>query len=482
METQKNNHSLGKIPLGKKQIVAAVLYFIGAAIVSAAAASLKFAYIDKLKFTKPALSYVMFCSGVFLNWGILFMYALYSRRELVANTKTLYAVNTSILFTFFLCIFISMIDTLIMPIYLVAFMVAPISKRRDAFIGNLFTTFLITFTLMFSRIGGGTLHLREISAMFIVGIAGGTLAAYLISGDTRRWSYIVKGLGVAVAALAFDVLCIYADNIEQSRLLTVIMYAAVGAFSPIIIGFIIQPLLEIAFNLVTNSRLVELTDHNSKLIKMLRTQAPGTFNHCQAVAGFAELCATAIGENPYLARACAYYHDIGKIMNPQYYKENQGERNPHDELLPEVSSDIIRSHTTEGLRICNENRIPTEVSHVTVQHHGTLLIPVFYNKAKQLTDGEVDPYEYSYHGITPVTKIAAIIMLCDSGEAAIRAMTDPDGEKVDKLLTGLIRSRIEAGQFDNCDISMRDLDMIKHTIIAAYGGLFHKRLQYPNGK
>ncbi len=481
MEIQKN-HPIGKIPLNRYHVINAVLFFIGAVVVMSCVTILKFVFVDKLSFTNSAISYILYCAGLVFIMFALFIYTLYSRRELVANTKALYAVNSAIIFTYFFCLFISMIDVLIMPIYLVAFIVAPISKRRDAFLGNLFCIFLTIYTLLFSRTGGGTLPLREIIAMFIVGITGGTAAAYLISGDTKRSNYILKGLVVGTSALAFILLCLYADGVEEGRLVRVILYAVASVYSPIVLGLVLQPLVELAFNLVTNSRLVELTDHNSKLIKMLRTQAPGTFNHCQAVANFAELCATAIGENPYLARACAYYHDIGKLMNPQYYKENQGEVNPHDQLLPEVSADIIRSHTTEGLRICNENRIPYEVSHVTVQHHGTLLIPVFYNKAKQLTDSEVDPYEYSYHGVTPVTKVAAIIMLCDTGEAAIRAMTDPDGEKVDKLLTGLIRSRIEAGQFDNCDISLRDLDLIKQTIINAYGGLFHKRLQYPSGK
>ena len=132
--------------------------------------------------------------------------------------------------------------------------------------------------------------------------------------------------------------------------------------------------------------------------------------------------------------------------------------------------------------MCDQYHIPPEVSNVTVQHHGTLPIYIFFNKAKQLTDGAVDIADYSYHGHTPVSKIAAIIMLCDSSEAAIRAMDNPDPERVDKLLRKLISDRIEGGQFDDCDISLRDLDTIRQTIISAYGGQFHKRLRYPGGE
>ena len=268
---------------------------------------------------------------------------------------------------------------------------------------------------------------------------------------------------------------------EKILTLKEIGFLAGGTFGQVIVAVALQPVFESMFNLVTNTRLVEFTDHNAPLIKRLKEEAPGTFIHSLAVANFAEVCASAIGENPYLARACAYYHDVGKLVNPLHFKENQPDDNPHDGLLPEVSAEIIRGHTTEGKRLCDEYRIPHEISDITVQHHGTLPIYVFLNKAKQLTDGEVDIEEYSYHGHTPVTKIAAIIMLCDSSEAAIRAMDNPDAERVDKLLRKLISDRINARQFDDCDITLRDLDIIRMTIISAYGGQFHKRLKYPDG-
>jgi hypothetical protein len=260
------------------------------------------------------------------------------------------------------------------------------------------------------------------------------------------------------------------------------LFGLIACLSPVVFGLMLQPILERAFNMLTDSRLIQLTDHNTPLIKRLRTEMPGTFSHSLSLASFAETAAVAIGINPYLARAAAYYHDVGKLENPEYYKENQTEVNYHDELLPEVSAEIIRKHTTDGLRLCKEYKIPKEVAEVTVQHHGTLLIPVFYEKAKKLTDGEVDTALYCYHGVTPVSKVAALIMLCDAAEAAIRAMDAPDGEKVNNLVSGIIKNRIESGQFVNCDISLKELEIVKQTIIASYGGLFHKRLKYPGGE
>jgi putative nucleotidyltransferase with HDIG domain len=240
-------------------------------------------------------------------------------------------------------------------------------------------------------------------------------------------------------------------------------------------------LFEKTFNLLTNARLIDLTDHNFPLIKRLITETPGTFNHALNVANFAEVCATAIGDNPYLARAAAYYHDIGKLANPQFFKENQSGDNPHDSLLPEVSAEIIRSHTVEGLALCKKYRIPKEIALVTLEHHGTMAITMFLDKAKKLTDGEVDIRQYSYSGVTPTTKIAAIIMICDIAEAALRA-GQQDLDKVEEMVSSMIWQRVKNGQFDNCDITIKELTIIKDTIMSAHSGVYHKRLKYPDGK
>jgi putative nucleotidyltransferase with HDIG domain len=429
------------------------------------------------------------------------MYLVYTRAALVSSVKDLYAVGSAVVFAYVVNIFCALLDTFAIPTMLAAFLIVPIGKRRDAFIGNLFCNFLIAGTLLTEYVysAGAALDvyvILEITLTFVVGVVGGTVAAYTLSNKVGRFKYLIKGLiigavcyGVMLLMRAFQGLYQDAAGVHSDAAAFFdryfkghLAYALIPALAPVSLGLFMQPLFERTFNLITDSRLVELTDHNAPLIKRLRSEAPGTFSHSLAVASFAEMCAGAIGENPYLARAAAYYHDVGKLDNPQYYKENQVEVNLHDELLPEVSAEIIRSHTSDGLTLCNKYRIPHEVSHVVMQHHGTLLIPVFYEKAKKLTDTEIDPYDYSHHGTPPKTKIAAIIMLCDASEAAIRAMDAPDGEKVDKLLIGLINDRIAKGQFDDCAISMRDLTAIKNTIISAYGGLYHKRLRYPGGE
>ncbi len=472
----------GKFSLTKKSILSAAAFFFTAVIVMCTVMILKFVFVSKIVFEQTILAYAMIAGGIILIMSSFFVYTAKSRKALIANPKSLYAVSSAVVIAYAVNIFAAIGDVVVMPVCMAAFIIAPISKRRDAFMGNIFANILITYTLIVEVAAGSNMSIFGIVIMFMVGISAGSVASYTISSNTRRVVYILKGFLIETVSLGVVIAFNYISPRVVSDYSELLVLAVIGVYSPLVFGFVLQPLLESIFNLITNSKLVELTDHNSPLIKRLRLETPGTFNHCQAVATFAEICASAIGENPYLAKACAYYHDVGKLSAAIYFKENQGEMNPHDELLPEVSADIIRSHTTEGLKLCRKYRIPAEISHVTVQHHGTMLIPVFYKKAQQLTDGFVDPYEYSYRGETPVTKIAAIIMLCDVGEAAIRAMDSPDGEKVDKMMTTLINDRIKAGQFDNCDISLRDLDTIKKIIINSYGGLFHKRVAYPDGE
>lgn len=482
METRNENKTLGSITITLRDKVRAAIVFLITFAVLLGATVIKFAVVRQIRVSSPAITYIglALCFAFLLT--ALYIYLINSRKALVASTKELAALCSAICFAYIFCFYISLADVFLMPVALTAFLLAPLSRRRDAFLFNLFCNVMLLVGLLIEKDLRGSANYYPVIVTFVIGMISGTLAAYNVSNDAKRVSYIVKGFLIGIFSVALMVVLISINAESPTAFIGHLAQTGIAAAVQIVLGLLLQPILESIFNLITNSRLVELTDHNSPLIKRLISEAPGTFNHCLAVANFSEVCATAIGENPYLARACAYYHDIGKLVNPLYFKENQSDYNPHDEVLPEVSAEIIRGHTTEGLKLCNEYRIPDEISHVTIQHHGTLPIAVFYNKAKQLTDGEVDLNEYSYHGVTPVTKVAAIIMICDSGEAAIRAMDKPDGERVDRLLKSLIDARIAAGQFDNCDVTLRDLDVIRKTIVGAYGGLFHKRMKYPDGR
>ena len=211
----------------------------------------------------------------------------------------------------------------------------------------------------------------------------------------------------------------------------------------------------------------------------LKKHALGTYNHVVVVAQLAEACASAIGEDAELARAVAYYHDVGKLKNPEMFAENQNEYDLHKELTPELSVDIIRSHTKEGAKLIKKNRLPDIFADVAVQHHGTMPIKYFYAKALKLSDGELNVANYSYAGPTPTTKIAAIVMIADASEAAARSLSDRSPEKVAALVGSIVEERMNQEQFIDCDITMRELTLVTRTCINQLAGVYHSRVKYP---
>lgn len=464
--------------------VKAFLIFILALLVTITATIVKYIVVDDLGKYLGKYAFLCYIAVVFGHILILTALALYgfaTRRDWVMKLKVFAVLLFCILTGYVSCLFLSDISFYFMPVYLTAYLLSPLLSKKDTFAASLIMNIFLFMTISVECIVTGA-NLLPAFVMLAVGIVSGSLISFGISEDPKKLNYLIKGTIINVTAIATMIVLSFIKTNKPLDFVDNLAYMAISSSAAMIIGLLMQYILERVFNLITNSRLIELTDHNAPLIKRLITEAPGTFHHSVTVSGFAQTCATAIGENPYLARAAAYYHDIGKLINSHYFKENQREINPHDNMLPEVSAEIIRNHTIHGLELCKEYRIPEEIASVTVQHHGTMPITVFYNKATKLTDSVVDIDEYSYHGVPPVTKIAAIIMICDSSEAAIRAMDAPDGERVEKLLTSLIGARISSGQFDNCDITMRELNIIKKTIIDAYGGVFHSRVKYPEGK
>ncbi len=409
----------------------------------------------------------------------LYIYLIVSRKDLLFSLKRVNALMA--IFTFVVVVNIVLIafNPYLICVALTSMLVLPFSKKSDAFILNAFSCWISAFVLI------ATLEISEFPAVaftLIAGMIGGAVATYSFPSSMTRVVSVIRTFvaGTATIVVYFVLLSTY--QLDFRPFVDNIMYIGISVAGELLLTAVLVPIIEWVFNLTSDFKLMELINHKNPLIHRLSVEAPGTFNHCLAVANFAEICADAIGEDPYLARACAYYHDVGKLCNVEYFTENQAGYNPHDEILPEVSAEIIRKHTTDGYELCKEHRIPEEVAHVTIEHHGTLPIMYFYNKAKSLTDGEVDMDEYRYHGEIPSGKMGAIIMICDSAEAAIRAMDNPTGDKVDKLLRGMIDERLKLGQFDNCAITMRDLTAIRLAIVGAYGGLFHKRIKYNIGR
>ena len=259
-------------------------------------------------------------------------------------------------------------------------------------------------------------------------------------------------------------------------------FGLIGGVSSAVLFLFLLPIFEGAFNCLTAFRLRELTSDEAKVLKKLKAEAPGTYNHSVMVAQLAEAAAAAIGEDVDSARAAALYHDVGKLHNPEHFTENQDGYNLHDELTPELSADLIRSHAKDGYTLIRSNHLPDFLADVAMQHHGTMPIRYFYAKALKLTDGELNIEDFSYLGPKPQTKIAAIIMIADASEAAVRAVNARSPVEAERAIRAVIEERMDLEQFAECDITMADLTKIRQALVNTLTGVYHHRVKYPSIK
>ncbi|NTV91258.1 MAG: HDIG domain-containing protein, partial [Clostridiales bacterium] len=236
-------------------------------------------------------------------------------------------------------------------------------------------------------------------------------------------------------------------------------------------------------NIVTPLKLLELSNPTQPLLKRLLMEAPGTYHHSLMVGNLAESATEAIGGNSLLARVGAYYHDIGKLKRPHFFKENQMTDNPHNKMNASLSTLVITSHTDDGVEIATEYNLPVPIRDIIGQHHGTTLATYFFFKAQQTDKTEsIKQEEYRYQGPRPKTREAAVVMLADSVEAAVRALNDKAEGKMEGLIRKVIKEKLDDSQLDLCDLTLKDLDLMAKAFLRVFSGYFHERDEYPEIK
>ncbi|MEK7251640.1 MAG: HDIG domain-containing metalloprotein [Actinomycetota bacterium] len=261
------------------------------------------------------------------------------------------------------------------------------------------------------------------------------------------------------------------------------IWGGVGGIASGVVALGVLPVLASVFGITTTQTLLDLTDRNHPALRRIEETAPGTFNHSILVGNLADRASRAVGANPLLARAMAYYHDLGKTVQPKYFVENQfGVTNPHDRLPPEESAAIIRSHVAEGLRLAREYRIPPDVAQGILTHHGTSLMRYFSHKGEETYGRGVDPTDYRHRGRKPKSKEMVIIMLADATEAGTRALVqseDPTSESIRELVESIIAEKVEDGQLEESDVTFGELTRIKEAFVDSMIGYYHTRIPYP---
>lgn len=426
---------------------------------------------------------VVFLSG--LTYGFLF----FECKELLSNVLKLIELfillDLSLVASFLVGKYL---DTNARPFAFFAIMCATLLGRRLALFCNIINALLI-FVMDLNinldiTVAANAAEIWQYSAGLLISFCAGTLVIFFSHKvKTRLQSILLVILVLIPIEIIISVMeLLFSISGESALNLLLLAYGALGALFSVLLYIVLLPVFELVFAELTVFRLREITAPNAKLIKKLKDEAPGTYNHSVVVAQLTEACAIAIGDDGELARAAAYYHDMGKLKSPEMFTENQSEYNLHNELTPELSVEIIREHATYGAKLIKKYHLPGFLADVAVQHHGTLPIKYFYAKALRMTDGEINMANYSYSGPTPRSKIAAIIMIADAAEAASRSLTNRSTAKIEALVGSIIEERINLDQFADCPITMRDLTVITSTIAQALSGVYHTRISYPKLK
>ncbi|MCL2209468.1 MAG: HDIG domain-containing protein [Treponema sp.] len=320
----------------------------------------------------------------------------------------------------------------------------------------------------------------DFNSYFIALISGAT-ASGILHNAQNRMSLIRAGLLIALANCIASVVVMFINQTYIGDYPAILFWAAMNGIisGMLILGFL--PPLEHALNAVTVFRLMELSDLNAPVLRKLFTTAPGTYSHSLMVANLAEQACQDIEANALLARVGAYYHDIGKMENSDYFIENQTDCNKHDEINPRLSVTIIRSHVKLGVEKAHSLGLPRDVISIISEHHGNSIISWFYNKAAEL-ETAVNSEDFSYPGNPPRSKESAVVMLADVTEAAVRTLNKPTPGKIEKFTQQLFESKIDQGQLSASELSFNELEIIKKVFVRVLAGYYHSRIEYPKQK
>lgn len=322
----------------------------------------------------------------------------------------------------------------------------------------------------------------------VIILFGSIVAIQSTRGILHRWEFMRTGVFIGIAyvlgILMVDLLKFYSQGILPWKAIGFqVLGGFVSGIGCAMVVSICLPLLEQAFNITTDIRLLELSDLNHPLLKQMITEAPGTYHHSIVVSNMAEDAAAAIGANSLLAKVGGYFHDIGKITKPEYFVENAWfeEESKHEKLLPTMSNLVITAHVKDGVQLARRYRLPKAITDIISEHHGTSLVYYFYKQAEMASgEGEsISETDFRYPGPKPHTKEAGIILLADAIEAASKTLVKPTPAKIEELVKEISNEKINDDQLDDCGLTMRDLNVIREKFVHILTGILHRRIEYP---
>ena len=318
--------------------------------------------------------------------------------------------------------------------------------------------------------------------IIILAIVSVIVGATFLKKMQQRNDIVYSCIYIAIlnGVMTLSISALVTSNLKEILLDTA--FRLVGSLLSGILSTGLLPFFESMFDIVTNVKLLELSNPNNPLLKKLLMEAPGTYHHSVIVANLAEVATEAVGGNALLARIGAYYHDIGKTKKPYFFKENQlGKENPHDDITPELSKLLIISHVKDGLELAREYKLPKVIQDFIPTHHGKTLVKYFYLTAKNNAENpdDIKEEDYMYPGPKPKTKEQCILMLADSVEAAVRSINNPTKEKIENMVDNIVKDKLSSGQLDDSQLTISDVKKIKKCFLKTLNGIYHERIEYP---
>jgi hypothetical protein len=321
---------------------------------------------------------------------------------------------------------------------------------------------------------------HDVPALFLC-LVGGVTAALSVRALRRRTNFYVPVLLIAVGYLTAALALGLSSGWPVSEIGLRGLLGALNGLTSAGLTFFLLPLAESVTHITTDLTLLELSDPSRPLLRRLSLEAPGTYAHSVAMANLVEAACNRIGANGLLGRVGCYYHDVGKVKNPQYFVENQTHGvNPHDRLKPLQSAQIIKAHVVDGLALAAEAGLPDAVAAFIPEHHGTTEITYFLDKAKKADGGQPIVHdEFVYPGPKPRSIETAVTMLADSVEAALRVLEDLTPQKIEEAINHIVRTKLNAGQLDEAPMTLQQIEAAKREFIRVLGGMYHNRIDYP---
>jgi cyclic-di-AMP phosphodiesterase PgpH len=427
--------------------------------------------LDALGVNQITFNYRRLLGHTLLVASLMLVTAAYlgqERRDLYLRPRELGLIAVIGMITAFVCRSLSGLSPFLAPVAVASVLATVLVESRLAFL-------LTAFCALYVGV------LTQSLSAACVGLMSGIAGIMALGRADHRSNLIAAMVAVAftntVGALTFSLI---AAKPWQSAVHDVLFGSLNGVLS-VALAVGVLPVLEHVFSVTTHFRLLDISNPGEPLLQRLLREAPGTYQHSIMVANLAEAAAQAIGANALRCKVGAYYHDIGKMKRPRFFVENQmGGENPHEKLTPTLSTMIIHSHVKDGLELARQHRLPDVIVDFIAQHHGTSLVSYFYHQACSRNDGQaVFEDDFRYPGPKPQSRETGIVLICDGIEAAARCLSNPTPEKITELVNKMIRHHLDDGQLDECDLSLKDLRLIRESLIRSLQGIYHNRLEYP---